>query len=192
MDELNNPIIAVIFWLVLGPLIVLAIPIATIVVGGVVLSPVTGLISGLLARRRGLDPLRFAVVGVVYRLMLGFPWLFVVFGMRGWNIPRFLIRTLYFLLYAAWFWVAVMWAVAFFFDIGDYSNFAKARVTIGALTAIVGWFVSLAVLRRTGVGPLVEWGSPEEGIVPYAKYVQPFAFMALVGIGTAVAFLLTA
>ena len=37
---------------------------------------------------------------------------------------------------------------------------------------------------------MVEWGSPEEGIVPYASYVQPFALMTLVGIGTAAAFIL--
>ena len=190
MDELNHPVVAIFFFLGIGTLFLLFAPAVMIVLGGVVLSPVAGFISRRLARRRGLNVRRFTVVGVIYALMLGFPWLFVVFGMRGWNIPRFLIRTIYFLLYAAWAWFSVMWAVFFFFDIADYSYFARARVILGAVTTIGGWFVSLAVLLRTGVGSLLEWGTPEKGIVPYARYVQPFAFMTLIPGGSLAAFIL--
>ena len=163
------------------PLVLVGVPIAVIAVGGVVLSPVAGLISGRLARRRGLDSRRFAVIGVGYSAMLGFPWVFLVFGMRGWNIPRFLIRALYVILYAAWLLLCV--PLMFSAVIGPgviFGSFYWMLVVLLGIISIVGWLVSLINLRITSVESLAKWGDPEKGTVPYARYIQPFAWMTLI------------
>ncbi len=180
MDEMNHPIVAIFFWLGIGTLFLLFAPAVMIVLGGVVFSPVAGLISGRLARRRGLNLRRYTVVGVAYSIMFGFPWLCLTFGMLDWNIPRLLIRMLYVLLYVAWMCACLMWVIFFFFVIDEEPSIIRlVIVSFGAGASIIGWFVSLRILMKTGVGSLAEWGSPEEGIVPYTRYLQPFAWIML-------------
>ena len=191
MDEAGTAI-AVFFLVFIFPPLLVGVPIAVIVVGGVVLSPIAGLISGRLARRMGLNVTRFAVIGVVYSSMLGFPWIFLVFGMRGWNIPRLLIRMIYIILYAAWLLLSVsaMLMTVLSSSMDLQSGLELVIVPLLAVISIIGWFVSLNVLRRTGVASLSEWGSPEEGTIPYLRYIQPFAFMILISGGSVAAFTL--
>ena len=181
MDEAGTAI-AVFFLVFIFPLLLVGVPIAVIVVAGVVLSPIAGLISGRLARRMGLNVTRFAVIGVVYSSMLGFPWLFLVFGMRGWNIPKLLIRMIYILLYAAWLLlsVSVVLMIVLGSRMDSQSGLELVIVLLFAVISIIGWFVSLSILLRTGVASLSEWHSPEEGTIPYLRYIQPFACMILI------------
>ncbi len=141
--------------------------------GGFVLPLIMGIISGLIAHARGLNGIRFAAVGTIYAAMLGFPWLFLTFRILGWNIPRFLIRGIYVLPFGIWFGVGGSFAVLILSEAG-FLGMATLAVVVG-----VG-LVSLSVLRRTGVGPLSEWGSAEEGIVPYVRYIQPFAGLTII------------
>ena len=123
------------------------------------MSPITGLISALIPYRKSLNVIRFAVVGAVvgavYSLMLGFPWLFILFGMMGWNIPRLPVRVLYGFLFAMWFWFGVMfyWTLVIAASEKE-THFIVVWITKepAAMIPIVGWFVSLAVMRRTRVG----------------------------------------
>ena len=112
----------VLLWALLGPLFVLLVPMIAIIGGDAVLSPVAGFLSALVARRRGLNVGRFASVGFVYSLMLGFPWLYLMLGMLRRDLPRFLILTVYILLYAVWLWFGVMWGMYFLFWADEFGR----------------------------------------------------------------------
>ncbi len=171
MSEANKAI-GIVLLLIFGPPLLFVFPMMVIALVGTAFSPIAGIISGWLAHRRGLNVKRFTVIGVVYSIMLAVPCLFLVFGLRGWNMSRRLIRRIYIFLYVEWFGINVLMCFGTF--VAGPESIRIAALLI-AVASAGGWLMSMSALQRVEVSPLAKWGSPGKGIVPYAGYVQPFA-----------------
>ena len=111
-DSIADYIVIFILWSLLTVPILITILLLLFAVVFMLLSPVAALVSGVLAYRRSLNAFRYAAVGLLYSVMLGFPWLFLTLGMIDRSLPRVIIRMLYFVTYGGWL---VGTLVVFFF-----------------------------------------------------------------------------
>ena len=62
---------------------------------GVIWTPAATVICGVIAHKRGLNPIRYAMIGGVYSALLFFPWLYLLLRMLERRVPQTLIVVFY-------------------------------------------------------------------------------------------------
>ena len=176
-DSILDYIVILILWSILTGPFVIALLLMLFAVVFILLSPVAALVSGVLAYRRGLNSFRYASVGLLYSVMLGFPWLFLTLGMIDRSLPRVIIRMLYFVTYAGW--LVCILAVLFFalLVIGDGGSPAIGLLLVccGIVSGVL-WIYSLNRLSHIGVAG-EEFS--EERAFPYLWNTLPFACISV-------------
>ena len=89
---------SIFLWAFIGPFFLCVILTGLIAVGGIVVAPAVAGVCVIEGRAKGMSPwnaTRLGITGYVYSLMLGFPGLFLVMGIKGRNISLFHIRMMY-------------------------------------------------------------------------------------------------
>ena len=172
MNLLDNPLagLAILFGTI--PLILMTGVLVVVQAGIVLFAPFAGLIAGRIAHKKGLSATRFSCIGFVYVLMLGLPWLFLVFGLNGRNVSGAHMRLAYKLVYGLW-GISIAGLLGTYIAVGRH---VAPFLLILLLASIGGWIVSWQSLNNYAVVSPSEWGDPNEGRVPYFRYVQPFAW----------------
>ena len=173
-DSIFDYIVILILWGILSGPFVIALLLLLFAAVATLLSPVAALVSGVLAYRRGLNSFRYAAVGLLYSVMLGFPWLYLTFGMLNVSAPRIMARTLYFFTYGVWLFCIVIVFLFAIVDIGDGTFFLVAGLLLICHTVINGvlWVYSLSKLLHNNVSG---GEFSEEKLFPYLWNVLPFA-----------------
>ena len=166
----------VFLWSMLGPFLICAFVAALFAVTGVVCSPFVAVVCGKIARNKGMgswNVLRYGLIGAFYTVMLGFPGLFLAMGLNGRNISRSLVRLTYILPFGIWGGCSLAWLVAgVFLTMFDEAVYL---LVIPAVSLLLCGMSAALLWGNKGVGSLSEWGNPTNGIIPYPRYVNPFA-----------------
>ena len=77
-----------------------------------------------------------------------------------------------------------MWAITVTLVLGG--GFFEAPVLIAMVSSGLCGVSFAFLVWGKDVGSLADWGSPEKGIVPYWRYVQPFVWATLFVIAVAI------
>ena len=174
LDSIFDLIVLFIFWsLLIVPLVIGALLLLVTVVIAL-LSPVAALVSGVLAYRRGLNAFKYTTVGLLYSVMLGFPWLFLTLGMLNLSVPRIMVRTLYFVTYGVWLiciLVIFVFAISYIGRESPPLVFGLLLVCNGVANSVL-WGYSLKRLLHNNMNGE---GFFEERAFPYQWSTLPFA-----------------
>ena len=155
-----------------------------------VLSPVGAVVAAVIAIRRGLGAMKYALVGLLYSMAFAIPFGYLVSRMTGgWHSAK-AVWVVYVLLYLLWMCGPVaggyilLWGVdtvtsVFLYEVSDDGFGSKSAWYIWlTLLNIISWFASLIWLIAGHFG-----SRPRDSILPSVYYVAPFwlaAFWSLV------------
>ena len=143
---------------------------------GALWAPFAALLCAKEARRRGLDPRRYAKAGALYSVLFFFPWVYLMARMRGRTVPVAAVSAVYVLLYVVWLYGSVLVSLS----IAIFETPLTFLGLIWALISVCAWYVSLAMLiirRRSKADESDDCGE----LLANRVYLAPFA-LALVGL----------
>ena len=146
-------------------------------------APFAALICARIARRKGLNPNRYAIHGAIYSALLFLPWRHLTRQMRGEPITRANINSAYFFAYLL-AGLVVASNIAFVFTItypsyslnefADIVEFIFAAIA-GALAFAVG-LTSLSIAKNRFNEIQERRESPNVIDLPDRSYIAPFAW----------------
>ncbi len=145
---------------------------------GVMGAPITGLISGLIARKKGLSFWRYAGFGAVYSALFLFPWFYLLLRQLSMTPPRFLIRAAYVVLYGV-IWPSTTIMSCTVQASPDTSAPASTLLSAIMLVSMLGWIVSLAVLGLWPSSQSSAASKPGQDVLPPFRYLMPFVYAFL-------------
>ena len=105
-------------------------------------TPFAILISGLIARRKGLSSIRYALLSGMHAILFIFPWIYVTAGMYSRYPSRTIINIYYAVIYILWLLVPVMLA-GFRIIITEEQYFFQSSARIGVIIlSLLMWGIS--------------------------------------------------
>ena len=153
---------------------------------GVIWTPAATVICGVIARKRGLNPIRYAMIGGVYSALLFFPWLYLLLRMLERRVPQNLVVVFYASVLLGW--LASM-------PVGTklFLEYLSANAILVAVLHFALWLASLVWLIANDDKPIPNappagiWGRtlPQRGyltILAFATLSAYITFMGLVAI----------
>ena len=148
----------------------------------IIWSPFAGLICALIARKKGLNALRYALIGALYSALLFAPWRFLVQRMRNRRFSYEAVeRDCVWWLYSLWVGTIVAnaamvaavlrllnteWTEIYFFPI------ALIPVAVGMPT----WILSIRASLHRRSNAIADTDKPPADILPERVFVMPFAY----------------
>ena len=172
---------------------------------GLLCAPLVGLTCYILAARRGLDALRYAVAGAVCSALLLLPGIYVVARLRDIPVPRIIVAAAYALVYTLWLCWLYGYIAVIVSDVVPYHIFLDEETGDGTDAAtdavLVLWFVITGLFFLALVSSLLRLyrghrageRSVHRGFVPAGAYLHPFLLLpwmialpivAVIGLGT--------
>ncbi len=140
-------------------------------------TPVAAAICWVVAKRKGLDAKRSAVIGGVFSALLFLPWLYFLLQMLNVRVPRALIGLSYLILYVVWGLSAVG---AAFVSAAKVERSLDSELVLPILgISFVTWFASLLWLKAQSRGYSAYSDLLPYQIVPRFGYILPFGLATM-------------
>ena len=140
-------------------------------------APVAAAICWAVARYKGLDAKRCAVIGGVFSVLLFFPWLYFLLQMLNVRVPRVFIGMTYVVLYTGWLLSAIGVAFSSSIQIERSLGSELAMPLLGINLAT--WFASLLWLKAHSHGYSAYSDLLPYDIVPRFGYIMPFGLATM-------------
>ena len=175
---------ALLLFVLLLPIIVIMFGSALAIIGPL-WAPFGALACGMIARKKGLVSWRYALSGAIYSILFFWPWVYLVVRMYDRELPRFLIRLFYSLLYVTWLSAAGFMVVSafYFFPGWDYvlavsnpSVSLSYSLLVVGVAGVILWFASLnRLLLRHDADSLMD-NNLRAVTMPHIDYMKPAAY----------------
>ena len=189
--------------LLLGPWVFIGMGMAVVLVG-FLWSPIAALLCARAARSRGLAPMRYAFLGVLYSTLMIVPWILLWQRLRRNRVPQRPLVLSYWVLYVGiWgcgalalpFNVILLFVLVHFFD-GGASGSSPWPTRIDYVFSLM-LCSNLAAMVVSARGLIKRWREdyvPEGGLLARSSillpkdYVMPFAYVIIVTVLSAVVY----
>lgn len=169
-----------IYWGLYGaPFIILLIVLIEAL--GIIWAPFGTAICILVAKKKQLPVLKFAVAGALFSMFLLLPWFYLITRMIGKKLPRFAIKSSYVIIYISWLFGPFLYYFGHQIILTDYDMMDEFRdetlrtgitsvfMTVTGMSLLIASIIRLRIVDKQAL--------PSRDILPRMEYVAPFAFV---------------
>ncbi len=169
-------------------LIVFLIPVylLPIMLIGPLLAPFAAATCFIIARSRGMRPMRYAVVGALYSTLFFLPFCYLVARMYNRSVPSGYIRVGYVYIYLVWLFGSVLYNLFLMFayhpgrhHILDFTNvwvLTAYLIIIVICVNLIALSISITKLENSHRNYLEHTSCVSSSVLPRKAYIMPFVY----------------
>ena len=175
-----SDLIGLVIFAIFFPLFLAFLFVTIMLIIGVIWSPFTAIICGMLSYKRGLNVIFYSIIGMIYSALFFLPWLYVVRRIRSEDtFTDSEIKSLYWTLFISWtgYLIFHIYVTIMIFSDAWSPEYLKTLALTFTLLSFVAFAVSIISIYRKNTTESAESHVSDKSLIPHISYILPLVYL---------------